>query len=124
MLAAFLSYLLIGTEPIAISKVLSALLHGPPTGHDPESFIIWMIRLPRALACLLVGAVLGTVGSAFQSLFRNPLSDPYIIGVASGASVGGTTAILFGIDFGLARVGLAGVGARLILWLVLVVSGW
>ena len=65
-----------------------------------EKNIIWEIRLPRVLLGGIVGAGLATVGVAIQALVRNPLADPYILGVSSGASVGATLVILFGA-FGL-----------------------
>lgn len=59
--------------------------------------IVWAIRLPRAVGCIVVGAILATVGSSFQALFRNPLAEPYVVGVSSGAAVGGAIALVFGI---------------------------
>ncbi|MGG1658773.1 FecCD family ABC transporter permease [Brevibacillus sp. NRS-1366] len=61
-----------------------------------EQTIIWDIRFPRVLLGAVVGAGLSVVGVAIQSLVRNSLADPYILGVSSGASVGATLAILFG----------------------------
>lgn len=60
----------------------------------PDYFetIIFSIRLPHALLVLLTGAALGSSGAAYQGLFRNPLADPYLIGVASGAGLGAVTA--------------------------------
>lgn len=69
-----------------------------PGAHEGIGSIIWDLRLPRVLACVLVGGILGTVGSAFQALFRNPLADPYSVGASSGAAVGGAIAIAFGIE--------------------------
>ncbi|MCC7101505.1 MAG: iron ABC transporter permease [Fimbriimonadaceae bacterium] len=51
------------------------------------SSVLWDIRLPRALACVFVGAILGSSGAAFQLLFRNPLAEPFVIGVSGGAAV-------------------------------------
>lgn len=79
------------------SEVLRELFSGALSEGDPNSVIVWQIRLPRALACVLVGGLLGTVGSAFQALFRNPLAEPFIVGVSSGAAVGGALAILTGV---------------------------
>jgi iron complex transport system permease protein len=55
--------------------------------------IVWQLRLPHALLMLLSGAALGGSGSAYQGLFRNPLADPYLIGVASGAGLGAVLAM-------------------------------
>ncbi len=59
--------------------------------------IVWDIRLPRTLGAWLAGALLGLAGAVAQGLFRNPLADPYLLGSASGAALGGTVAMaLFG----------------------------
>lgn len=67
------------------------------TGHGAEtSFaILWKIRLPRTALVLLTGAGLGISGASYQGLFRNPLADPYLIGVASGAGLGAVIAMSF-----------------------------
>lgn len=67
---------------------------GEPTGDEA---IIAQIRLPRILVAGLVGAGLALAGAAYQGLFRNPLADPYLIGVASGAGLGATLAIVTGL---------------------------
>lgn len=78
-------------------EVLRFLAMGPNAAtSDAHHHIIWQIRLPRALACLLVGGLLGMVGAAFQALFRNPLAEPYIVGVSSGAAAGGALALVLG----------------------------
>lgn len=87
----------------SIGEVIREILAGP---NDPGSAIVWRIRLPRALACALVGAILGMVGSAFQALFRNPLAEPYIVGVSSGAAVGGATALMLGFGGWFGGLGL------------------
>jgi iron complex transport system permease protein len=66
-------------------------------GHGAEtSFaILWKIRLPRTVLVILTGAGLGISGASYQGLFRNPLADPYLIGVASGAGLGAVIAMSF-----------------------------
>ena len=59
-----------------------------------QADVVEIVRLPRILAALLIGAGLAISGAALQGLFRNPLVDPSIIGVTSGAGFGGTLAIL------------------------------
>ena len=82
--------------------------------HDPQSMqIVWDIRLPRTLGAWLAGALLGLAGAVAQGLFRNPLADPYLLGSASGASLGVAGAmVLFGVSpaatYWLARIGLTG----------------
>lgn len=63
-----------------------------------HSDILWQLRLPREILALLVGATLAVCGAAYQSLFRNPLTDPYLLGVSSGASLGAAVAILLGLE--------------------------
>lgn len=65
----------------------------------PETWqtIVLRLRLPRVLAAMLVGAALALSGSAMQGLFKNPLADPFIMGVSSGASVGAAAAMLMGL---------------------------
>ncbi len=60
--------------------------------------IIWDIRLPRIVLAMVVGASLAIAGVAFQGVLRNPLADPYILGISSGAAFGAATVILFGIQ--------------------------
>ena len=60
--------------------------------------IVWQIRMPRVLLAGLVGASLAIAGAAFQSLLKNPLADPYTLGVSSGASVGAVATLFFGLS--------------------------
>lgn len=83
------------------------------TGHAPRpgtnDLIVWQLRLPRALLAALVGAGLGLVGTAMQALVRNPLADPYFLGVSNGASLGAVAAIVLGLGTGGALgLGLSG----------------
>ncbi len=59
-----------------------------------EETIIWQLRLPRVVLAVLVGSILATSGCAYQGTFRNPLADPYLLGVSAGASLGATMAIV------------------------------
>ncbi|MGX8714077.1 MAG: iron chelate uptake ABC transporter family permease subunit, partial [bacterium] len=59
-----------------------------------DSPIFWQLRVPRVVMSVLVGAVLSVCGAAYQSIFRNPLTDPYVLGVSSGASLGAAVALL------------------------------
>jgi iron complex transport system permease protein len=61
-----------------------------------QSTIVWELRLPRVVLGLLVGAMLATAGGAYQGVFRNPLADPYLLGVAAGAGLGATVMIVRG----------------------------
>jgi iron complex transport system permease protein len=104
VLAAFVFYIKIGgSQSISWGQVIYDIFH--PGGNTATNLTIWQLRLPRACECLVVGAILGIVGSAFQALFRNPLAEPYVVGVSSGAAVGGALAILIG--FGSTWTGFA-----------------
>jgi iron complex transport system permease protein len=59
----------------------------------PEEAIVWELRVPRVALGALVGAMLALAGTAYQGVFRNPLADPYLLGVAAGAGLGATLAI-------------------------------
>lgn len=79
-----------------------------------ESLILFSIRLPRVILAALLGAVLAGAGAAMQGLFRNPLADPSLIGVASGASAGAGFVVVFGgalLPVGLVGMSLVAVGA-------------
>lgn len=66
---------------------------------DPTAYnILWNIRIPRVILAAIVGASLAIAGAAFQGLLKNPLADPYTLGISSGASVGAVTTIFFGIS--------------------------
>ena len=91
----------IGAVPIAPWETVRILLGhaGVPVEVDPQQdAVLWAIRLPRVLLGLLVGGALAVSGAALQGIFRNPLADPTIVGVASGASVGAVAAILLGLS--------------------------
>jgi len=99
--------------------------------RDPQALqIVWEIRLPRTVGAWLAGALLGLAGAVAQGLFRNPLADPYLLGSASGASLGVACAmVLFGVSplatHWLARIGLTGaafVGAVLAVLLTLLLA--
>jgi iron complex transport system permease protein len=92
---------LVGSQSISLGQIL----RGDPTAAS----IFWQIRLPRILLALLGGAALATSGLGFQTLFRNPLAEPYTLGVSSGAALGAVIALRFegGQFLGLSLVGLA-----------------
>lgn len=73
--------------------------------------IVWKVRLPRILQSSLVGGALAVVGCAFQAVFRNPLADPHILGISSGASLGATLAILSGITLDFLGIGVVAIFA-------------
>src|SRR5512142_885933 len=80
--------------PGTVLSLLAQRLGGdPPAAGDIFSTILFEIRLPHALLVLLTGAALAGSGASYQGLFRNPLADPYLIGVASGAGLGAVIAM-------------------------------
>lgn len=105
----------IGPVSIPLSHVTGTLLEGIPFLSGPASYspdsstrtIVWEIRLPRVLLSVFVGAGLSLVGTALQALVRNPLADPYILGISSGASVGAALVIVFGVLTFLGNVALS-----------------
>lgn len=70
-----------------------------------QSPIFWNLRLPRVVLSVLVGAALSVCGATYQSVFRNPLTDPYVLGISSGASLGAAIAIVLGLQSYLWGVG-------------------
>lgn len=91
----------IGAEHIPAAEILRNIW-GHLSGHNiidsGHGTIIWEIRLPRIVLAVLVGASLAIGGALMQSLFHNPMADPYIVGVSSGGAVGAVLAITFGIE--------------------------
>ncbi len=113
-----------GGTLVGVTDVVPQLVKGN-TGESRENVIVWRVRLPRTMAALLAGAILGAVGAAFQAFFRNPLAEPYVIGVSSGAGLGGTVAVVLGLTQSLETLGtivLAFAGGLLSLWLVVSLS--
>jgi iron complex transport system permease protein len=89
----------IGIAPWQI--VESALSHVPLLHvHSPldavQSAIVWQLRAPRVVLAALVGGMLAVAGASYQGVFRNPLVDPYLLGVAAGAGLGATLVIAYG----------------------------
>ena len=66
-------------------------------GRGPVHDIVWLLRLPRLVLAALIGCGLAVCGVIMQAIVKNPLADPYILGISSGASLGATSAILLGI---------------------------
>lgn len=99
LLTAFVFSIALGAvfiPPESILRILAAQIPGININPDwPNSFsaIILAVRLPHTVLVLLTGAALGSSGAAYQGLFRNPLADPYLIGVASGAGLGAVFAM-------------------------------
>ena len=110
-------------DPLWLIRRILSIRQG--AGIDvPENTILFSIRLPRILFAGIVGASLATAGVIFQSLLRNPLADPYILGISGGAAVGAIIGIMIGagaVPFGIS--GLDFLGALVTIILVFGVSG-
>ena len=87
--------LLTGSMRLAPGEVLSALA-AAPSDASPAAFIVWQARVPQIAVALLAGASLSAAGLAMQTLFANPLADPSLLGVNSGASLGAALVLLCG----------------------------
>ena len=137
--AALLYALGSGSVALPLSDILDALV----TPGSLEATLVRDLRLPRALTAFAVGAMLALSGALLQVLLRNPLADPYVLGVSGGAAVAMLAASLLGIGaaflgligfagatvsmllvFGLARLGGAGSTTRLLLTGVVLAAGW
>ena len=92
-LAVFLAALLIGSSGISAPRALAALAGG---GDEATRTVLIGVRLPRVLAGFGVGSLLALAGVLLQALFRNPLADPYVLGVSGGAAVGALLAMIAG----------------------------
>ena len=118
--AAMFFCALAGPQKISLQKVLAGPGDVPGQNTDYEIFV--GVRLPRVILAALVGAALASSGAALQAILRNPLADPYILGISSGAGLGAITAVLLGISWtfwaGSPIAVFAFAGAVITVWLV------
>ncbi len=120
--------LLLGCLAVAAGLAVGSEGWSWPLGAQASSVIVWDVRLPRALGAWLAGALLGLAGALGQTLFRNPLADPYLLGSASGAGLGVALGLLAAhgmVDWPTAWLrwgsgGLAFAGA----WLAMALALW
>ncbi|MGX1769714.1 FecCD family ABC transporter permease [Dietzia sp. NPDC055343] len=102
LLAALLAGTLVGPAGLTAGGVLLELIDRVPlVSVDSgltlrQQVILWEIRIPRVVLGAIVGAMLAIAGATYQGVFRNPLADPYLLGVSSGAGLGATLAIVLG----------------------------
>ncbi|MBN1508795.1 MAG: iron ABC transporter permease [Sedimentisphaerales bacterium] len=120
LIATMLLCSLAGSERISLKAAFSGTHE--PDSPNPDYEILMHIRVPRVLLAAIVGAALAVTGVALQALLRNPLADPYILGISSGAGLGATLAIVCGVSWtlwGRSPVALfAFAGALATVWLV------
>jgi iron complex transport system permease protein len=111
LVAVMATALGIGAVHVPVDRVLAVVARRCGLGDHGVSLledqIVWQLRMPRVLGAAGVGAGLAVCGAVLQSLTRNDLADPYLLGISSGASVGAVTVIVLGVSF----VGVAGSAA-------------
>jgi iron complex transport system permease protein len=118
LVAAFFS-LMIGTTSISFGVAWKALFTPSDPSAESARIILFDIRLPRILLAMIVGAGLSTAGAVLQALLRNPLAEPYILGISSGGTVGALVALSIGIGFTQLTTPLFSfVGSGLVMFLV------
>ncbi len=139
-IAAVTFAIAVGSAQIGVGKVVWVLAGG---GSDLERTLILELRLPRVLSAFAVGGLLAVAGALMQVLLRNPLADPYVLGLSGGAAVGALLAMLAGMAgvvvsgsafagallatllvFGLAHGSGSWTPSRLLLTGVVVAAGW
>ncbi|WP_082468194.1 putative F420-0 ABC transporter permease subunit [Leifsonia sp. Leaf264] len=103
------------------ASILSHLGIGEPTLSPLRDGIVWQLRMPRVLTAAAVGAGLALAGAIMQAVTRNPLADPYLLGLSSGASVGAVVVLVLGVSLALPFA--AFVGALVALSLTLLLAG-
>lgn len=118
----YLSVSLPGIVSILASHLLGSAL--PSDIAMGAADAVWDLRLPRILLALAVGMGLSLSGMLMQAMFRNPMSDPYIMGVSSGASLGAASAVFFGAGaaFGVSAIGCGAFLGALALSLILAIA--
>lgn len=123
LLATLVVTVTVGSADLAVLEVVRSVLshlglpvEGVPRLHDA---IVWDLRMPRVLTAAAVGAGLAVAGAVMQSLTRNPLADPYLLGLSSGASVGAAGVLLLGLAVVLPVAAFVGALAALLATLAL-----
>jgi iron complex transport system permease protein len=111
--------LFIGSVPLSSETVWLSLMGSDASG---SSRIITELRLPRTLAAFATGALLAQAGTLMQVLVRNPLADPYILGVSGGAATAVLIGMLFGFSSAFGLTGMAFMGALVAMFLVFVLA--
>jgi len=117
----------IGTVDIPIKDVVETINNRFSSSHTSGVLddVVFLIRMPRIVLAIMVGIALSVVGVVMQAIVKNPLADPYILGISSGASLGATLAILLGVGafFGGNFVGImAFIGAFMVSIGVMMIS--
>lgn len=126
LLASIVVAVTIGPADIRVDEVWAAVLSHLGLGESPltalRDGIVWELRLPRILTAAAVGAGLAVSGAVMQALTRNPLADPYLLGLSSGASLGAVSVLLLGAAILLPLAAFLGAMAALVVTLLLASS--
>jgi len=113
----------IGPAEIRVDEVWASVLSHLGLAENPltalRDGIVWELRLPRVLTAAAVGAGLAIAGAVMQAITRNPLADPYLLGLSSGASLGAVAVLLLGVAVALPIAAFAGAMAALVVTLAL-----
>jgi cobalamin transport system permease protein len=102
LVCSLLVGLMIGPVHVGVGGIARSAASHLPFLHirshlsQTDSAIVWQLRAPRVVLGMLVGAMLALAGASYQGVFRNPLADPYLLGIAAGAGLGATLAIAYG----------------------------
>ena len=131
LLLCFVINISLGSVSIPFKDTLSAILGGE-LSNDSWKYIVWNYRIPKAFTAILVGSGLALSGLLMQTLFRNPLAGPFVLGISSGASLGAALLIMgasmfsglfsFGIVNDVSLAVASSVGSFLVLMVVVVVA--
>lgn len=125
LIASVLMSVSMGPADIAAAdvgrSVLAKLGIGETTLTASREGIVWHVRFPRALTAVFVGAGLGICGAVMQSITRNPIADPYLLGLSAGASMGAVLVIIMGVTFALPLA--AFIGALIAMTATLAIAG-
>ncbi len=130
LVSGVLASLMVGEVHLSLGQIAESVVGGPGPASLREQTLahtlIWELRLPRALLAAVVGMALALAGAVMQSLFRNPMADPYIVGVSAGAACGAVAAIVFKLPALAGAVSsvppFAFLGALAATWLVYLLS--
>lgn len=123
-LASFVAALAIGAADVSLSEVIAFVLGQTQQLDTFTQTILWELRLPRSVLAFIAGSGLALAGCNLQIVTRNPLADPYLFGISSGASFGVVLAMaLFGFSFGIGLSLAAFIGGIVSVVLLLVIAG-
>lgn len=118
-LLLIISSLFMGSTALSFSTIWVSLID---SSAENASLIVTELRLPRSLAAFVTGALLAQAGALMQVLVRNPLADPYILGVSGGAATAVLIGMLFGFSSTFGLTGLAFIGALVAMFLVFIIA--